>query len=181
MRSERIEYQGRPGQLKRYAESGRVTVVLAPNTVDALRWDPSTWLGKFYVATGAGYGRGEHERWYTMAELLPVPPELAERGVTSALEWIPCPVGGGLPSQQKELAVKFIAGIKSELAYHKPSDEAVRAIHNVREVCKLASEVITLNVGDIHNRDLRLALDHIADAMMRANRAIVLSKGCPTE
>lgn len=62
--------------------------------------------------------------------------------------------------------------ILDSFSYHKPSDEAAQRIENVRYVCRTAAVGIMANVPD--SADRTVALRKLHEAMMNANKAIVL-------
>jgi hypothetical protein len=55
--------------------------------------------------------------------------------------------------------------------YHKPSDEQIERIANIRRTMKHAAEIVILNVASCADRSAALRLLH--EAMMTSNKAIV--------
>ena len=72
---------------------------------------------------------------------------------------------------EKRALYSRIARIQATFSYHQPSEDQVRRIHNVREVCKHAVEVLLLNIPEGHFADV--VVDRVREAMMHANAAIV--------
>lgn len=64
--------------------------------------------------------------------------------------------------------------ILDSFGYHKPTDEQVVRISNVRTVCKNAAVGIIANVR--RSADRTVALRQLHESMMTANKAIALEK-----
>jgi hypothetical protein len=59
----------------------------------------------------------------------------------------------------------------SSFHYHKPTDEQIQRIANVRSALKQAAEIVILNTPE--SADQTAALRKLHEAMMTANKAIV--------
>lgn len=133
-----------------------------------------------YSSVHLTYPKGDEPvAWHKATPPGYVPPAVWPRyllGYANAAEHLAGDWAGVAKRIDRAVLAKFIDEQQATLAYHKPSEEQIRRIHNVREVCKHALEVVALNVGNAASRDLQLAVEHITDAMMRANRAIVNEK-----
>lgn len=74
-------------------------------------------------------------------------------------------------SESKHTLSHRQAEILSSFHYHKPSDDQVQRISNVRGALKHAAELVILNTPE--GADQTAALRKIHEAMMTANKAIV--------